>query len=70
MAGTTALDQLKSGIHLICAINCKIDALNCIKALERNAELSCQHLALEGGGDTHHIAEFTALELGSEGLNH
>ena len=70
MAGSATLDQLEGRIHLIGAVDGQIDPIHRVEALQGNTELGGQHLALEGGGHTHDVAELTALELGPQGLNH
>ena len=70
VASTTALDQLEGGINLIGTIDRQIDAIDRIQALQRDAQLGRQHLALEGGRDANDVTQLTALELGAEGLNH
>ena len=70
MAGATAFDQLKAGIHLIGAINGQIDAIDGVEGLQRDAQLSRQNLTLKGGGDAHDVAKAAIAQPGPHLLNH
>ena len=70
MAGATAFDQLKAGVHLIGAINGQIDAINGVEGLQRDAQFGRQHLPLKGGGDADDVAEAAVAQPGPHLLNH
>ena len=70
MTGSPPLDELKSRINLVCAINGQIDVIDCVQALEGNAKFGCQDFPLEGSCNTSDVAYIAAAELLRQSLNH
>ena len=70
MAGAASLDQLKTRVHLIGAIDGQIDPINRIEAEKRDVQLSGENLTLKGGGDTDDVFQRTAGLPRTEGLDH
>ena len=70
MTGSPPLDELKSRIDFVCAINGQINVIDCVQALEGNAKFGGQDFPLKGRCNASDVAYFAAAKFLGQSLNH